>query len=62
MRRHLLGDRSNPVFEVVDRDAVEVALDRFAELGEPAKRQLYGALTAAMWLGGAELAVRAEPT
>jgi len=62
MRRYLLGDRSNPVFDVIDRHAVEEALGRFAELTEPAKRQLYGALTAAMWLGGSELTLPVHAT
>ena len=35
----------------------EQSLDRFAGLGEVQKAQLYGALTAAIWLGGHEIAL-----
>ena len=55
MRRHLLDDPANPVFEVLDRARVATAIGRFDELPDTAKIQLYGALTAAMWLGRAEL-------
>jgi hypothetical protein len=55
IRRHVLDDPSNPVFEVVDRSAVERAVGDFDLLSEPHKLQLYGVLTAAIWLGGREI-------
>jgi hypothetical protein len=55
MRKFLVQDRENPVFEVLDRPAVIDAVDRFGDLSEPAKLQLYGALTAAIWLGEHEI-------
>jgi hypothetical protein len=55
MRRFLVEDPENPVFEVLDRPAVIDAVDRFGDLSEPAKLQLYGALTAAIWLGEHEI-------
>ncbi len=56
-----MDDRSNPVFELVDHHAVEAAVDGFAVLTESAKHQLYGALTAAMWLGHHEVTLT-EPS
>ena len=55
MRRHLLDDSSNAVFDILDRRGVEEALTDFETLNEPSKKQLYGALTAAVWLGRNEL-------
>ena len=57
MRRYLLDDPSARHFELFDREAVQQSLDRFAGLGESKKAQLYGALTAAIWLGGHEIAL-----
>jgi asparagine synthetase B (glutamine-hydrolysing) len=54
MRRYF-SDASNPVFDVMDRTAVIRALDDFGELPAPAKTQMYGALTAAMWIGHHEI-------
>jgi hypothetical protein len=45
------------VFDIVDRQAVAVAIDGFLDVAAPVRRQLYGVLTAAIWLGGNELTV-----
>ena len=55
MRRYLRYDPANPVFEVLDPIGTERALEAFPSLDEGQKRQLYGALTAAIWLGGHEI-------
>jgi hypothetical protein len=47
----LLQDRRNPIWELIRRDAVEAALQRFESLAMPERRELYGALTAALWIG-----------
>jgi hypothetical protein len=57
MRRFLRYDPSNPVFEIIDPAATEQALDRFEQLPPREKMQLFGALTAALWLGGHEIAL-----
>ena len=57
MRRFVVDDPSNAVFEIVDPVATARALDGFDGLGNAPKRQLYGALTAAIWLGGSEIAL-----
>jgi hypothetical protein len=56
MRRLLQGDPSNPLFEIVDPVAVNRALDEYQSLPHAHKQQLYGALTAAIWLGRHEIA------
>jgi len=55
MRRYLLDEPSNPVFDLLDRTRVEAAVTDFDGLPEASKKQLYGALTAAIWLGGHEI-------
>ncbi len=55
MRRYLLDEPSNPVFDILDRTAVEGAVAGFDGLPEPSKQQLYGALSAAIWRGGHEI-------
>jgi hypothetical protein len=57
MRRFLRYDPANPVFEILDPAGVQRALDSFDSLAEGQKHQLYGALTAAIWLGGHEIAL-----
>jgi hypothetical protein len=49
--RGVLAARENPVWALVQRDRAEAALDRFESLTLPERRELYGAVTAAMWLG-----------
>jgi hypothetical protein len=57
MRRFLRHDPSNPVFEIIDPVATQAAFDGFEHLPQRSKMQLYGALTAAIWLGGHEIAL-----
>jgi hypothetical protein len=50
----LLDETSSPLYDIVDRDAVQRVL-AMPEQATPATcRQLFGALTAAVWLGGYE--------
>lgn len=58
MRRFLGEDASSALFDVIDPVATRHALDRFETLRESQRRQLYGALTAAIWLGGHEITLR----
>jgi hypothetical protein len=58
---HHFSDASNPFFEIADRRRVLDQVGRFQELPETSKRQLYGALTAAIWLGGEELTSTGGP-
>lgn len=55
MRRYLLDDPSNRVFEIVDRRAVETAINDFPRMRKNSKDQLCGAMSAAIWLGGHEI-------
>ena len=58
LRAYLLDEPTNPVFEIVDRDAVEKLLTP-PELPANADLQsLYGVLTAAVWLGHHETPTR----
>jgi hypothetical protein len=57
MRRFLGEDAPSALFEIIDPVATRRALDQFHTLREPQRRQLYGALSAAIWLGGHEIAV-----
>lgn len=57
MREFLRHDPLNPVFDIIDPVATHGALDRFSSLAETEKMQLYGALTAAIWLGRYEIAL-----
>ena len=57
MREFLRHDPLNPVFDIIDPVATHEALDRFSSLAETEKMQLYGALTAAIWLGRYEIAL-----
>jgi hypothetical protein len=54
--RDVLGDAgSHPIFEILDPVATRRALDGFSSLPDPHKHQVYGALTAAIWLGEGEI-------
>jgi hypothetical protein len=55
MRSLLRRDALNPAFELIDAGAAQRALDRFPTLTERERLQLYGALTAVIWLGGHEV-------
>jgi hypothetical protein len=60
MRRFLRHDPANPVFEIIDPVATQRTLDNFGSLHERQRMQVYGALTAAIWLGGHEIALPRE--
>jgi hypothetical protein len=47
----VLSDRGNPIWEFVQRGTADAALQRFESLSRTERRELYGALTAALWLG-----------
>jgi hypothetical protein len=49
--RGVLADPANPVWDVLDQKRTLEALDRFATLTNPERRELFGAVTAAIWLG-----------
>jgi hypothetical protein len=55
MRRFLVEEGASPLQELLDPKAVALAVERFDELNGRAKLQLYGALTAAIWLADEEL-------
>ena len=55
MRRLFRHDPTNPAFELIDARAASRALDEFERLSEGERMQLYGALTAVIWLGGHEV-------
>jgi hypothetical protein len=55
MRRLLRHDTANPAFEIIDATAAQRALDRFDVLPEMHRLQLFGALSAVIWLGGHEV-------
>lgn len=48
----VFGDLGNPAWEVLDRERAERALGRFEALPGSERNQLFGAATAAIWLGG----------
>ena len=54
LREQLDLGADHALFDLIDRPALLEALDRFGELGVNARRGVHGAVTAAMWLGGAE--------
>jgi hypothetical protein len=58
LEQYLVDDASNPIFEILDRDAVRSAVSNVQELSLQGLRQLNGALTAAIWLGRHELCSR----
>jgi hypothetical protein len=50
----LLDEASSPLFDIIDRKAVQGVLRDPARVTQPVCRQLFGALAAAVWLGHAE--------
>jgi hypothetical protein len=49
--REVLSDPHNPAWDFVDRPATIAALDRFGDLAPWERIELFGAATAAIWLG-----------
>jgi hypothetical protein len=47
----VLADESNPAWELIDRDRARGALDHLESLTGRARGELFGAVTAALWLG-----------
>ena len=47
----VIDDPSHPLFDVLDREAVRRAVDRYVDLPHLQKQQVFGALTAGLWLG-----------
>jgi hypothetical protein len=47
----IVDDTANPAWELIDRATVIDGLDHFGELKPRARQEIYGALTAALWLG-----------
>jgi hypothetical protein len=47
----VVNDRANVAWEVIDRSKAEAGIERFQSLSNPARIELYGAVTAALWLG-----------
>jgi hypothetical protein len=47
--RELIDEGDNAAWEFLDRSATRDALDRFRELTNVQRRELYGALTALLW-------------
>jgi hypothetical protein len=58
LRSYLLDEPANPVFEIVDRGAVEELLTRPDDPPNADLQSLYGVLTAAVWLGHHETPAR----
>ncbi|MEZ5182607.1 MAG: hypothetical protein R2702_12150 [Acidimicrobiales bacterium] len=46
-----IADAANPAWELLDREAAVDALGRYDELGTKQRKELFGAATAAEWLG-----------
>jgi hypothetical protein len=46
----VVQERANPVWELLDLEATDAALQRFEALSVAERRELYGAITAALWL------------
>jgi hypothetical protein len=60
MRRLFRHDPANRAFELIDATAVSRALDHYDRLSEGERAQIFGALTAVIWLGGYELPLPRE--
>lgn len=52
--RSVLEEHDNPAWDFIRRDRVEGALERFGALSLPERRELYGGITAALWLSGSQ--------
>lgn len=47
----VFADASNPAWDVIDRERARAAVQRYAALTTPERTELFGAATAAIWLG-----------
>jgi hypothetical protein len=57
-RKFLVTDPDHPLYTLIDRDAAVAAVDGIRDLKLMQRIQLFGAVTAAIWLGGDELSWR----
>lgn len=48
----VLSDVANPAWELIDRAKTMTAFEQYASLGNVARQELFGAVTAALWLEG----------
>jgi hypothetical protein len=53
-------DAGNAIFDVIDRPALFRGLDGFGDLGYRARASVHSAVSAAMWMNGAEAAYKRE--
>jgi len=58
LEAYLLDEPANPIFDIVDRGAVEKLLTGPDEAANVDLQSLYGVLTAAVWLGHHETPAR----
>jgi hypothetical protein len=49
--QEVLSDSSNPAWEFIDREKALTAVVAVDSIGRRSRRELYGAVTAALWLG-----------
>jgi hypothetical protein len=47
----VIQERGNPIWDLINREATEAALHRFHLLTPAERRELYGAMTAVLWMG-----------
>jgi hypothetical protein len=59
-RKLLPADQDHPVFDLFDRGAIAGAIEQAGELTLHGRIQLYGAMTAIVWLSGDELPWRVD--
>ena len=57
-RKFLVADPDHPLYRLINRDAAVAAVDGTRDLTLMQRIQLFGAVTAAIWLGGEELSWR----
>ena len=50
--RAVLTSEGNPLWDIVDQDAALASLERWDELKTNERRELYGAATGVIWMGG----------
>ena len=54
LEEQLVADPANPVFDVIDRKRTLDAMSRIETLDPQDRIRLFGAVTAAMWLGAGD--------